>query len=172
MNLEKIKAALASLLVEASNTMSDKGNIFYDGENLIEGMQVYSDEELTTPLSDGEYVTDENIIVVADGRVAEIKEKTEEPETEEVEEVTAEEEVEEEVTETVKEEVTEEGDDLKAEIEALKAEIEALKGTIAEILTKVNEPATSPVTEEFAAISDVNDWSNIRKVARQFGSRK
>lgn len=172
MTIEKIKEALRSLLIECNNVMTDKGNLFYEGDEIIVGSMIYSDEDLTTPIEDGEYVTDEKVITVVDGKVAEIKDKEiEEPEVEEtVEEIEAEEEVVEEPIdepETV-EESNSEIEELKAEIEGLKAEIEGLKGTIESILEKVNAPMAEPVVEEFSKVNQGVDWSKIRKVAREW----
>lgn len=175
MTIERIKDVLRSLLVECGNVMSDKGNIFYEGDELIVGSMVYSDEDLTTPMEDGDYVTDEKVITIADGKVAEIKDKeVEDPEVEETVEEVVEETLEEEVVEepTEEPETVDNGnaeiDELKAEIEALKAEIEGLRGTIESILEKVNAPMAEPIVEEFSKINQHVDWANIRKVAREW----
>lgn len=168
MNTEKIKSLLRSLLVEASNVMTDKGNLFYEGDELAVDTAVFSDEEMTTPMEDGDYETDDKVFTVADGKVAEIKEKeAEEPEAEETEEtVEAEDETPEE--EEVKEEPTEEVVEDNSEIEALKAEIEEIKKAIEEINAKLAEPVVEPIVEEFSKVNKGVDWSNIRKVAREW----
>lgn len=166
--MKSIKETLRALLISFSETMTDKGNLYYEGDELIVNIAVTdADGE---PIADGEYETETQIIVVEGGIVKEIKDKeVEEPEVEEVVEETLEEVVEEptEETETV-EEGNAEIDELKAEIEALKAEIEGLKSTIENILEKVNAPMAEPIVEEFSKINQGVDWANIRKVAREW----
>ena len=98
--LNRFKAALLKAFAEFANVTTDKGILAWDGdEDLKVGDQVFIEdaEGNRTPAEDGDYVTDDNeTIVVADGKVAEIKdpevdiEPTEEP-TEEVAEEAAEE---------------------------------------------------------------------------------
>lgn len=89
--LEKFKSLLAELLadqtedVKMSSMTTDKGVLSWDGEDdLKQGDAVYiMDEagERTTP-EDGEYATEDIIVVVAEGKVAEIKDKPAEGEGE------------------------------------------------------------------------------------------
>ena len=153
--MNKIKTILTKLLAEFASVNTDKGEIFYEGE-LAVGVEIADADG--NAVEDGEYVTDDNIIVVADGKVAEIKEKEteEEPaaEEEEVEEVEAEEE------EVVVEEPAEPAYDAKAEVEALKAEVEALKSEIEAIKNKLAEPANEPIVEEFKKVSENKSTGN------------
>lgn len=86
--MSKIKAALAKLLVECSSVSTDKAVLVYDGEKLEENVAVYVEDEEgnRTPAEDGEYASAENIIVVENGIVKEIREKVETPEEEPKEE--------------------------------------------------------------------------------------
>ena len=91
--IKRFKAALARLLAEFGNVSTDKGVLAWDGdEDLKEGDAVYVEDadgnRETAP--DGDYVTSDNkTIVVADGKVAEIRDPeaevapTEEPAQEE-----------------------------------------------------------------------------------------
>ena len=91
--IKRFKAALARLLAEFGNVSTDKGVLAWDGdEDLKEGDAVYVEDQEgnreTAP--DGDYVTSDNkTIVVADGKVAEIRDPeaevapTEEPAQEE-----------------------------------------------------------------------------------------
>lgn len=91
--IKRFKAALARLLAEFGNVSTDKGVLAWDGdEDLKEGDAVYIEDQEgnreTAP--DGDYVTSDNkTIVVADGKVAEIRDPeaevapTEEPAPEE-----------------------------------------------------------------------------------------
>lgn len=75
--IKRFKAALARLLAEFGNVSTDKGILAWDGdEDLKEGDAVYIEDQEgnreTAP--DGDYVTsDAKTIVVADGKVAEIR---------------------------------------------------------------------------------------------------
>ena len=91
--IKRFKAALARLLAEFGNVSTDKGVLAWDGdEDLKEGDAVYVEDadgnRETAP--DGDYVTSDNkTIVVADGKVVEIRDPeaevapTEEPAQEE-----------------------------------------------------------------------------------------
>lgn len=91
--IKRFKAALARLLAEFGNVSTDKGVLAWDGdEDLREGDAVYvEDQEGNREVApDGDYVTSDNkTIVVADGKVAEIRDPeaevapTEEPAQEE-----------------------------------------------------------------------------------------
>lgn len=75
--INRFKAALAKLLAAFGNVSTDKGVLAWDGdEDLKEGDAVYVEDQEgnreTAP--DGDYVTSDNkTIVVADGRVSEIR---------------------------------------------------------------------------------------------------
>lgn len=162
----KIKDALRKLLAEFGEIETNNGVLSFDGEEIEVGMEVFIDGEVA---ADGEYETEDKVIVVADGKVAEVREKEApeaEPEAEETpaetetevegEEIetpaegeTVEEVAEEVATETAEEVVEENTRDLYAEIDALRAEINVLKDAIAEIQGKPIDP---PVSEEFEAI--------------------
>ena len=163
--MNKIKELLSKVLAEfASVTAQDGTELIFDGEELAVGMEVADAEGNAIP--DGEYVVEDKVVVVKDGKVEEIREKeAEEPaEEEEVEvEVDAEEE---EVVEEVVEEPAEPEFDAKAAIEALKAEVDALKAEIEAIKATLNEPAAEPVAEEFRkAIETTGDKKLDRAIA-------
>lgn len=168
MTIEKIKNVLRSLLVECGNTMTNLGNLFYEGEDLIEGISVFSDEEMETVAEDGEYETDDKIVTVENGSVKEIKDKeipeeepTEEPKEEEVE--AEEETVEETPTEEPKEEETVEDD----KIAELLARIEALEAKVAELEAKMTEPIAEPIAEEFSKIEKSEGIFAVGREARK-----
>ena len=128
---------LAKMILSLSEIKTNKGELI--SETVIEvGSEVFIEDanDMLVPAPDGEYVTqDEVTIVVADGKVVEIREKeTEEAPVEEqpmdeqpVEEPLAEEPVEEQPTEEAPVE-----DDKDAEIAKLQAQIEELNNIIAE----------------------------------------
>ena len=92
----RFKAALLKAFAEFATITTDKGILGWDGdEDLKVGDAVFIEdaEGNKTPAEDGEYTTDDNkVIVVAEGKVAEIKDaevETEDPEAEETTEVAA-----------------------------------------------------------------------------------
>ena len=128
---------LAKMILRLSEIKTNKGELI--SETVIEvGSEVFIEDanDMLVPAPDGEYVTqDEVTIVVADGKVAEIREKeveeqpTEEQPTEEqpVEEPLAEEPVEEQPTEEAPVE-----DDKDKRIAELEAQIDELNQVIVE----------------------------------------
>lgn len=127
MNSKLLK--LARMVMNLSEVKTNKGELI--SETIIEvGSEVFIEDanDMLVAAPDGEYITqDEVTIVVADGKVAEIREKeTEESPVEEqpVEEPLAE--------EPVEEQPTEEPDEKDAEIAKLQAQIEELNSIIAE----------------------------------------
>lgn len=147
MDKKSLRLKLFSLLCQFESIKTDKGELVVD-KTLEEGVEAYIGEN---PAEDGEYVLeDERIVVIKDGKVAEIKEKEVEEEKVEEEEVKEEVEAEEEVKETeeevveeeVKEETTEEPE---VDVEALKKENEELKAKIVELEEKIKELNEKPV---------------------------
>ena len=129
MNSKLLK--LARMVMHLSEVKTNKGELI--SETVIEvGSEVFIEDanDMLVAAPDGEYVTqDEVTLVVADGKVVEIREKeTEDQPTEEqpVEEPLAEEPVEDQPTEEA------EPDDKDAEIAKLQAQIEELNSIIAE----------------------------------------
>ena len=75
--LKKLKETLARMLQEFGNVTTDRGILSWDGDDdLKAGDSVFVEdaEGNRTPAEDGDYKTDDNkVIVVVDGKVAEIK---------------------------------------------------------------------------------------------------
>ena len=75
--ITRFKAALAKMLAAFGNVSTDKGILAWDGdEDLKAGDAIFVEDQEgnRTPAPDGEYITsDAKTIVVADGRVAEIR---------------------------------------------------------------------------------------------------
>ena len=130
MNSKLLK--LARMVMNLSEIKTNKGKLI--SETVIEvGSEVFIEDanDMLVAAPDGEYVTqDEVTIVVADGKVVEIREKeqkeqpTEEQPKQPVEEPLAE--------EPVEEQPIEEPDEKDAEIAKLQAQIEELNSIIAE----------------------------------------
>ena len=134
MNSKLLK--LARMVMNLSEVKTNKGELI--SETVIEvGSEVFIEDanDMLVAAPDGEYVTqDEVTLVVADGKVVEIKEKeTEEQPTEEQPKQPVEEPlVEEPVEEQPVEQPTEQPDEKDAEIAKLQSQIEELNSIIAE----------------------------------------
>ena len=169
MNLKVMLKALLDL--KMSEVITDKATLIYDADILEEGVEVFVQDpenaDKVIPAEDGEYTIEEEkkIVVVKDGKVAEVKEMEQAEETTETTETPeATEVVEAEVvTETpaedpIAEEVVEETEDDKRLIEILDTVTEltnrlsALEGKLTEMeerLSKVEgEPAAEPIEDE------------------------
>lgn len=152
MNIKnKMKLLFKSIFTQFGSVVSDEGQQIIweqDGE-LAEGYEVYMEQEdengelQYVPVPDGEYKVEDKIIVIADGKVSEIKEETTvEPEEKpaEMEETPAAEAPADPTTEEVV--TTDEAPfdpekayaELKDMYDALKGEVEALKEQLGKLL--------------------------------------
>ena len=128
---------LAKMVLNLAEIETDKAKLIIDGEAEV-GKEVFVEDEngeLVAP-EDGEYVAEARILIIADGKIAEINKKEAEPEPEEApeeqpEEVEQEEEQPEQEPEQEPEEAPAE-DERDAEIARLQAQIEELNNIIAE----------------------------------------
>ena len=135
---QKVKLTLQKLLLQFGEMSTDKGLLEYTGEELVVGAEVFIDGN---PAPDGEYkIAEDKVIVVADGKVAEIKEPAPKPEPEPAPEVPVE--AEEDLVTVI--------EPLVNEINAVKAELEAVKSRLAEIESKLQEDAAKPADEVFS----------------------
>lgn len=179
--LQKIKQALKSLLLEFGTVSTDKGVIVWDGDDeLAEGMDVKGIDEQGNEiqLEDGDYKTEDGkIIIVKDGKVAEIKDveaevAPEEPAAEEPSEENMDEEnPASEDTDPSNEPEADEKDklieELKEQIEALTEENNQLKEKVAELEAM---PAAMSASEEFEKKDEEKPMSEADKL-RQKGYR-
>lgn len=136
---QKVKLTLQKLLLQFGEMSTDKGLLEYTGEELVVGAEVFIDGN---PAPDGEYkIAEDKVIVVADGKVAEIKEPAPAPEPEPAPEVPV---------EAAEEDLVTVIEPLVNEINAVKAELEAVKSRLAEIESKLQEDAAKPADEVFS----------------------
>ena len=137
---QKVKLTLQKLLLQFGEMSTDKGLLEYTGEELVVGAEVFIDGN---PAPDGEYkIAEDKVIVVADGKVAEIKEPAPAPEPEpEAPQVPV---------EAAEEDLVTVIEPLVNEINAVKAELEAVKSRLAEIESKLQEDAAKPADEVFS----------------------
>lgn len=172
MNLLQI-IKLAKQIEKFVEVETDNGVLIIDGDAEI-GKEVYIEgEEGVVPAVDGEYVSEDNIIIIADGKIAEINDKpaepveepkeepTEEPKEEPVEEPKEEkpeepvEEPKEEPVEEPKEEPQPDEKDTKiAELENRIKELEAENAELKAQLETANEALSQPVKTETKMAKD------------------
>lgn len=140
MNLSKAKKIkLARLLSFVKELTTDKGLVVLDGEAEIGNeVFIYDENGEATPAPDGEYTTNEIVIVIEGGKITEVKEVKKEDPTEEtiVEETVAE-----------MEETTEELHVRIAELEADVAQRDEVIKQLTEELEKYKEKEKTPVAE-------------------------
>ena len=75
--LNELKVLLGMEEKNAEVKMAEE--FFYDGE-LAEGVAVFSDAEMTTPVADGEYTIEDKMVVIAEGKVVSVEDKPAEEE--------------------------------------------------------------------------------------------
>ena len=162
MNLKVMLKALLDL--KMSEVITDKATLIYDADILEEGVEVFVQDpenaDKVIPAEDGEYTIEEEkkIVVVKDGKVAEVKEMETTETTDTTEAVEAEVITETPAEDPIAEEVTEETEDDKRLVEILNTVTEltnrlsALEGKLTEMeerLSKVEgQPAAEPIEDE------------------------
>ena len=153
--MSKLKEKIKALLMQYAAVSTDKGNLIYNTDMLEVGSEVFVEDENgeNVPAADGEYMLEDGrTVVVAEGKVTEIKEKEEapaEPETpaeeQMVDEMPAE-------PETPAETPAE-----NEKITALEERVATLEAQLADVIAKLAEiqttPAASPAEEEFDNIN-------------------
>lgn len=167
--MSKISKFVKSLM-KFGEMATDKGVIYFVEEEIAEGIEIYVDGETEgekVVAEDGEYtLEDGRIVVVSDGKVAEIREVKEEEVVEEpAEEVEAEEEVV--IEEPVVEEPVEDVNDERVNaLEERVAELEKVVADLSERLTAIETtPAVEPVVEEFEKATEI-ETKNLSKSAQ------
>ena len=148
--MSKLKEKIKALLMQYAAVSTDKGSLIYNTDMLEVGSEVFVEDENgeNIPAADGEYVLEDGrTVVVAEGKVTEIKEKEEapaEPET------PAEEQMVDETTETPAEPAAPAENE---KVTALEERVATLEAQLADVIAKLAEiqttPAASPAEEEF-----------------------
>lgn len=161
--MSKIKDMLKNILLQFNGVSTDKGELTYLGDKELQvGDEVYLDEK---PAPDGDYVVDDKVFEVKNGKVEEIKVK-------EMDDVIPENlETEPEKPEGTEDKPTPDEKDQKiAELENKVAELEnKLADIIARIEKVESAPVVEPVVEEFESMNKRLDKTN--KYTRIFGSK-
>lgn len=154
--LTAIKEGFASLNqkeVKLGKAMTiDEQAVFFDGEALAVDMPLFANEEMTEALADGSYEINEMMVVVTDGKVAELTEKVEElSEDKKEEEVEmANNDVEAKVNEIMQSYVGEIAKAVASQLESFKAEMKKEEEEV--VLTK-----QAPIHEEVAEPKDLKE---------------
>ena len=150
--MSKLKEKIKALLMQYAAVSTDKGNLIYNTDMLEVGSEVFVEDENgeNVPAADGEYILEDGrTVVVAEGKVTEIKEKEEAPA--EPEAKPAEERMVDETTETPAEPEMTPAEDEK--VTALEERVATLETQLADVIAKLAEiqttPAASPAEEEF-----------------------
>ena len=159
----KIKEMLKSILLQFDGVQTDKGMLTWNGDKQLEvGDEVYLDEK---PAPDGDYVVDDKVFEVKDGKVEEIKVKEMEDEKPENLE-----------TEPEKPEGTEDKpapDEKDQKITELENKVAELENKLADIIARIEKvesaPVVEPIVDEFESMNKKLDKTN--KYARIFGSK-
>lgn len=171
--MSKIKDALKRLLMEFNNLSTDKAELYWEEDSeLMVGYKVFVEDESgnKVPAADGEYISDENKIVVEGGIVTEIEAKEAEPEKREEETPAEPEEKKEEMEEQPAEQPTEQPEEQPAEepkddnaekVAELENRVADLENKIADLEAKLAEIATAP-----AAQPVIDEFENIKKTGK------
>lgn len=196
MKLNTIRTQLAKILAQFNRLTTDKGIISYesDGELPVvdEEIKIIAEDGSETVAEDGEYVLeDKTVIIVAGGKVAEVRLYEVEEVVEDMackkKKVKAEDTITEEVSDVIEEvvDVIEEAPaPVAEEIAPVVNELEALRARIAEleaeneILKMENEvlkakPAVEPITEEFKNVNSpaIKGDKKLENVCRILGAK-
>lgn len=139
MNLNLLQ--LRKQLLQLAEINTDKGTIIIEGE-LAEGVEVFVEtEEGFAPAADGEYLYEDMLIIVAEGKISELRKNggEDEPAEETPKAEEQPEEIKEEGEEQPAEETEPEPDEKEAKIEELGARITELEAIIAERDARIAE---------------------------------
>ena len=173
--MSKLKEKIKALLMQYAAVSTDKGNLIYNTDMLEVGSEVFVEDENgeNVPAADGEYILEDGrTVVVAEGKVTEIKEKEEapaEPETPAAEQMA------DETTETPAEPEMPAEDE---KVTALEERVAALETQLADVIAKLAEiqttPAASPAEEEFDNIKKpkVDPKNKMAAVAAAYRAAK
>ena len=160
-------------LMKFSQVETSKGTLYFAEDEIAVGVEVFVDGENEEKViaEDGEYVLEDGrTVVVADGKVSEIREKEVEEEKPVEEPVEVEVEAEEETPETeveVVEPQPEERDVNEERIAALEEKVAELVSKVAELEAVVaqiaTKPIVEPIVEEFEKAKEKPDYSGLTK---------
>lgn len=172
----KIKEMLKSILLQFDGVQTDKGMLTWNGDKQLEiGDEVYLDEK---PAPDGDYVVDDKVFEVENGKVKEIKVKEMEDEKPENLETEPSEPTEPaEPTEPESKEDKPAPDEKDQKITELENKVAELENKLADIIARIEKvesaPVVEPIVEEFDKVNKPKTTGNktVDKYSRIFGSK-
>lgn len=163
---DKIKVLLGIAKHTFGQISTDKGVIFFDGDEISAESKVYTEDG--SPVEDGEYADETRVVVVKDSVVTEIRPKSEEKEekteetttetTEKTEEKMADEET---ITDEVKEEIKEEVKE-NADEPSFDDRISALEELCAQIMDELRQ----------MKVREVESVAKNEEIIREFNAFK
>lgn len=177
------------LSLQMAEVVTDKATLIYDADKLEVGIEVYvadeTNEDKVKPAEDGEYITEnETVIVVKEGKVAEIIEKTveetsvedtnvEDTNVEETIEVETEQELlepaEEPIDEVIIDEVvempSEKLDEILMLITELTNKVNTLEGKIGEMEERLLKVETEPIAEPITENETIEEETKLSKLS-------
>lgn len=165
-NMSKLRDKLAKMLLKFDSISTDKADLFYDHEGeLVVGDEVYTYNEAgdRVPVADGEYLSDNIVYDIENGKVTEIKRlETSDPAKEDLEA-------------TPEAPAAPEGDPKVADPEglaALESKVTELESKVTELVSKVEElaakvetPVVDPIAEVFSAATTRTNDSRANRLA-------
>lgn len=171
MKVEKLKTMLKKMLVEFARVSTDKGLLSYESEGELpeigENIYIVDEEGNEEVAENGEYRTEaDDVIVVEDGKVAEIRKandevEVEEPVEEELEDVEVIEPVDPEPVnedvDSIPEDEPKEEDALEARLAAIEARLTAIEERLAALEA---EPAVESAEETFKKVNNLKKTGN------------
>ena len=165
----KIKEMLKSILLQFDGVQTDKGMLTWNGDKQLEvGDEVYLDEK---PAPDGDYVVDDKVFEVKNGKVEEIKVKEMDDVIPEIFEGEPEKPTE--PTEPEGKDDKPAPDEKDQKIAELENKVAELENKLADIIARIEKvesaPVVEPVVDEFESMNKKLDKTN--KYARIFGSK-
>ena len=173
--MSKLKDRIKSLLMQFATVKSDKGDLVYNTESLEVGSEVYTEDESgeNVPAADGEYVLEDGrTVVVAEGKVTEIKEKEEAPAEPAAEAAPAEEQMADPAPETPAEPAPAENE----KVTVLEERVAALESQLADVIAKLAEiqttPAAAPIEDEFNVTPKTDPKNKMAAIAAAYRAAK
>ena len=173
--MSKLKEKIKALLMQYAAVSTDKGNLIYNTDMLEVGSEVFVEDENgeNVPAADGEYMLEDGrTVVVAEGKVTEIKEKEEAPAEPEMK--PAEEQM---VDETPAETPAEPAAPAENEkVTALEERVATLESQLADVIAKLAEiqttPAAAPIEDEFNVTPKADPKNKMAAIAAAYRASK
>lgn len=164
-NMSKLRDKLAKMLLKFDSISTDKADLFYDHEGeLVVGDEVYTYNEAgdRIPVADGEYLSDNIVYDIENGKVTEIKRsESPDPVTEDLEAPEAPE-----TPEATPSTPDPEGlAALESKVTELESKVTELVSKVEELAAKLETPVVEPIAEVFSAATTRTNDSRATRLA-------